>query len=110
MTIDLPWPPKELFPNAKRKAHWSRYAPKAAAYRRTCWALALEARAAGTLRAITFLPPDRIRRDDDGMIGAFKSGRDGIADALRVDDSTFRPAYHFGEPVEGGLVRVRIEQ
>lgn len=110
MILNLPWPPKELFPNAKRKAHWSKYAPKAAAYRKACWALTLEAKAKGTLRSVTFFPPDRRRRDADGMIGAFKSGQDGIADALRVDDNLFRPSYWFGDPVKGGLVRVELGQ
>jgi hypothetical protein len=42
------------------------------------------------------------------MIGAFKAGRDGVADALGCDDHTFRPAYHFAEPVKNGRVVVSI--
>ena len=38
---------------------------------------------------IDFFPPNRARRDDDNAIAAFKSGRDGIADALKVDDARF---------------------
>lgn len=60
------------------------------------------------ITSITFFPPDRRKRDDDGMIGAFKNGRDGVADALGSDDHKFRPTYCFGEPVKGGRIEVTI--
>lgn len=106
--VSLPWPPKELTPNFKRKHHWSKYRPFERSYRHTCWALTLEAKAHGRLLSVTFNPPDRRKRDDDGMIGSFKNGRDGIADALRTDDHNFRPDYRFGNPVPGGRVVVEI--
>lgn len=115
--IELPWPPKELTPNAKRRKHWSAYRGKASRYREGCyWLTVAYLRAEGlaiqpsglVIRSITFYPPDRRRRDDDGMIGAFKSGRDGVADALGVDDHKFRPNYHFAEPVKDGRVTIVI--
>lgn len=108
--IELPWPPKELTPNAKRRKHWRTYQPIAKQYRLQCMLLTISQLRNGgrTITAITFFPPDRRRRDDDGMIGAFKAGRDGVADALGCDDHKFRPAYHFAEPVEGGRVVVVI--
>jgi crossover junction endodeoxyribonuclease RusA len=36
-----------------------------------------------------FYPPDHRRRDDDGLIASMKSARDGIADALKIDDRRF---------------------
>ncbi len=57
---------------------------------------------------ITFVPPDRRHRDDDGMIGAFKHARDGIADALGVDDRRFRPQYVFADAEKPGRVVVEI--
>jgi crossover junction endodeoxyribonuclease RusA len=113
MTLELPWPPKELTPNFKRRKHWRVYRPFVERYRRECgWLTVKHLRAeglrphAGGLRivSITFYPPDRRRRDDDGMISAFKAGRDGVADALGVDDHTFRPSYNFAEPVKHGRV------
>jgi crossover junction endodeoxyribonuclease RusA len=110
--IELPWPPKQLTPNFKRRHHWSKYVNETRYYRKTCWAIAL-----GHLHAvgmdslplvITFHPPDRRRRDDDGCIGAFKAGRDGLADAFLCDDNIFRPTYRFGEPVKGGRVVVEV--
>lgn len=116
--IELPWPPKELTPNFKRRKHWSAYRLKSLKYREDCaWLVkqhllseGLAVSPAGLrLTSVTFYPPDHRKRDDDGMIGAFKAGRDGVADALGVDDHSFRPAYHFGEPVKNGKVVIGIE-
>lgn len=110
--IILPWPPKQLTPNFKRRHHWSKYVNQTRNYRRTCWALALNMLDASDMDAlaivVTFHPPDRRRRDDDGCIGAFKAGRDGLADAFLCDDHIFRPTYRFGEPVKGGQVLVEV--
>lgn len=117
--IELPWPPKELTPNFKRRKHWTVYHGKTAQYRSDCAWLAKQHLLAEGLAimpaglrivSITFYPPDRRKRDDDGMISAFKAGRDGIADALGVDDHTFRPSYNFGEPTKGGKVVVGLGQ
>jgi crossover junction endodeoxyribonuclease RusA len=68
-------------------------------YRRTCWLLALEAGlsvpdyagADGKIAVrLDFFPPDRSARDDDNAEASFKSGRDGVADAMRCDDARFR--------------------
>lgn len=113
--LELPWPPKELTPNFKRRKHWRAYRVPTQKYRADCAWLTKAARigiAAGDVpipMTITFYPPDRRRRDDDGMIGAFKAGRDGIADALGIDDSAFRPSYKIADPVKGGRVVVSIE-
>lgn len=108
VTITLPWPPKELSPNAKRRKHWRVYQPIAKQYRHDCFWLTKQTKARGIVTAITFRPPDRRRRDDDNIIGAFKAGRDGISDALGVDDHSFRPSYSFEDPVPGGAVLVKI--
>lgn len=118
-TITLPFPDKRLSPNAKRRKHWRTYQPVANAARDLGWALTLEAVPPAARQAIaasegkiamtiTFVPPDRRRRDDDGMIGAFKHARDGIAKALGVDDSRFRPNYQFAEPAKPGRVEVSL--
>jgi crossover junction endodeoxyribonuclease RusA len=107
--LELPWPPKQLTPNARRRNHWRVTQRHAKDYRAYCAALTLSAGVrSGAITAITFYPPDRRKRDDDGMIGAFKAGRDGIADALGCDDHTFRPTYKFADPVKGGKVIVEI--
>lgn len=90
--VILPFPPAELFPNWH--SHWSGKSTPAKDYRRLCWALALEAKLTapeGDKIAVRldFFPPDRRSRDDDNVPASFKAGRDGIADALKVDDARF---------------------
>lgn len=99
--IDLPagqriicdWPPIALNPN--RRVHYKRKSAIAARYHGDCRTLAL----AGKLKApadgdilvrLDFFPPSRRRQDDDNAVAAFKHGRDGIAAAMKVDDSRFR--------------------
>jgi crossover junction endodeoxyribonuclease RusA len=108
--IELPWPPKELTPNAKRRNHWRVTSAATKDYRFACFVHTKAAKAQGVILSVTFYPPDRRKRDDDGMIGAFKAGRDGVAEALGCDDHTFRPAYHFGLPVKGGKIIIIIGQ
>jgi hypothetical protein len=59
---------------------------------------------------ITFYPPDHRHRDDDNMVGSFKSYRDGIADALGVNDRRFRPRYVFADPEKPGRVEVSFSR
>lgn len=122
--LDLPWPPKQLSPNARN--HWAKKSTIAKRYRYQCWAHTVQAANAGGWNVfalkklveegatvhlfIDFYPPDRRGRDDDNIIASFKSGRDGLADGLRIDDKHFRlhPFVERDEPVKGGLVRVTI--
>lgn len=106
--IELPWPAPILFPNAKKKHHWSKVGKAAKLARSFAWVIALEAKARGRIQEVQFYPPDRRVRDDDGMIGAFKHYRDGIADATKIDDRNYRPTYTFLEPVAGGKIVVTI--
>ena len=110
--IELQWPPKELNPN-KRK-HWSVKANAAKLYRDDCNMLTIQARASvpegdGPIpMTIDFYPPDKRHRDDDNMISAFKTGRDGLADALGVNDRRFSPVYRFNDSVKGGRIVVTL--
>jgi crossover junction endodeoxyribonuclease RusA len=58
--------------------------------------------------SLTFCPPDKRRRDDDNCISSFKAGRDGIAEALGIDDSQLSLLVKMGQPVKGGAVLVEI--
>jgi len=57
---------------------------------------------------LIFTPPDHRHRDDDNMIGAFKAGRDGIADWIGVDDRNWNTNYAFRKPEKPGGVTVEI--
>lgn len=116
--IVLPWPDKRLSPNAR--LHWrSKVGPKQSAKRIAAWTTTAtpgfyETRAAlrqdesRTPIKVTFYPPDARRRDDDNMVGSFKTARDGIADAFGIDDRRFQPEYHFAAPQKPGRVVVEI--
>lgn len=110
MMIVLPWPPSILSPNAR--SHWAARAKYAKAYRRACWVLTLEAKLpvmpdGRVYLALEFVPPDRRHRDRDNMLAAMKSGLDGIADALGVNDSRFDLTIRVADEI-GGFVRVTL--
>ncbi len=120
--ISLPWAPRELSPNAR--IHWARKAPIIANYRHACaWSTKRDVSKSAINELIAavhsgsvlhlfveFFPPDKRRRDDDNLTGAFKHGRDGIASALCIDDRHFRMhPLIMEETVKAGLVRVRIK-
>ena len=113
--IVLPWPSAALSPNA-RNGHWAARKRAAEAGRREGF---VAARLAGWGKGsapdgrvhlwIDFYPPTRRMPDDDNMLARFKAYRDGIADALDVDDSRFvSHPYVKEQPRKGGEVRVRI--
>ena len=109
--IDLPWPPSILNPN--RIAHWTKKAEAKKQYRNDCFWLAKSIPqpvfADGKINiSLIFHPPDNRKRDDDNYISAFKSGRDGIADAWGIDDHRFRITTERGEVIKGGCVKVRL--
>lgn len=114
MVIEIicPWPDRRLSPNAR--VHWSQKSIATRAYRQLGFYATKEARAKvdwdGVVHAfITFYPPDKRQRDDDNLIASFKSCRDGIADALGIDDKRIRihPFVHT-EIRAGGQVVVRL--
>ncbi|WP_347270999.1 hypothetical protein [Rhizorhabdus histidinilytica] len=101
------YPPNALSPN--KVVHWSKRARAKARYRRDCFALALASKvvapAKGVIRVrLDMFPPARDRRDDDNAEASFKAGRDGIADALRVDDSRFKVERHLHRQPLGCVV------
>ena len=115
ITVRLPWPPKELSPNAR--VHWAQKAGKAKRYRQDACVLTLcQINRAGInwiesyALHLTFCPPDRRRRDLDNMLASIKPGIDGIADAIQVDDQHFSLTLKRGEPTKGGEVIAVITQ
>ena len=114
--VMLPWPPRQLSPNAR--THWRAKSPIAKRYKDACWALTLEAgMVAPAVPAnaprrcyslfLDFYPPDRRARDDDNIIASFKAGRDGFAQAIGVDDKRFICHPRVMDQI-GGYVKVRI--
>jgi crossover junction endodeoxyribonuclease RusA len=117
MLITLPWPDKGLSPNAR--LHWAPKAKLKAAARQFAMVSTADAMNYYERRkfasdeskipmTITFYPPDKRLRDDDNMVGSFKAYRDGIADALGVDDRRFKPHYFFEDAEKPGRIEVRF--
>lgn len=111
--VDLPWPSRDLHPNAR--VHWAK---KARATKKARTDAGWAAKEAGVKRmnasalsvTVTFYPPNRRAHDLDGCMASCKAFFDGIADVIGVDDSKWL----FGpprkeEPVKNGAVRVQIE-
>lgn len=109
--IILPWPPASLSGHAK--GHWRSKAAVTAKHREWARRATLAASVAvpddrSDIRLIvTFYPPNR-RGDRVNFPNRCKPLFDGIADALKVNDSRFLPSYQFADPVKGGQVVVSI--
>lgn len=87
--LTLPWPPKELSPNARQ--HWSKLAKAKKAYRAMCTYEAMSQGVRGVKAeklhiSLTFVRPTRRAYDQDNLIARMKSGLDGLATVLGVDD------------------------
>lgn len=100
--VVLPWPHKNLSPNArvhhmakatlvKKHRQWARWATPAR----------LQVEAERLSLTITFNPPDKRRRDTDNLLASVKSYFDGIADALGIDDIRFE----IEKPIHGPVVK-----
>ena len=91
LTLTLPLPHRCLSPNAR--THWGKKASltKAARHRARLTVLEeLQGRAAPafTTYSLEFFHSIRRARDDDNAAASCKAYRDGIAEALGVDDSS----------------------
>lgn len=110
----LPWPHKDLSPNAR--VHWRQKAQTTKNVRMSARLMAMGAGWSalelpeGRLHLhVTFHPPTRRLPDDDNMLARFKPYRDGIADALGIDDKRFISHPLVSTEVrKGGQVVVRI--
>lgn len=114
LEVKLPWPSRSLSPNG-RHAHFMSRSRAVRRYRDTAYVLALQARprpvpAGVELRvALQFSPPCVRSRDEDNLVASMKSGLDGVAKAMRIDDSRFRlDTPKHGAVVAGGAVTLRV--
>ena len=111
MRITLPYPDKDLSPNARK--HWGAVNRKKKDAVQTAFYIAKGAGpkfSGPVIVNITINPPDARRRDIDNAIASCKAYFDGIALAIGVDDSlwTWGLPSTFGEQVTGGRVDVEI--
>jgi crossover junction endodeoxyribonuclease RusA len=123
ITFDLPWPDRNLSPNARIDYH--KKAKHAAAARseghylaleklqamglqttQDGWTIQVEALTKTALQATVVLyPPDRAHRDDDNCLAMLKPYRDGIFEAMALDDHAIRETtIKWGDPIRNGRV------
>lgn len=111
MKLILPWPPTGLSPNARN--HWAKTAKLKKQYREACSWQAIQ-QGAKQLNAeslhltLTFYPPTRRQYDLDNALARMKSGLDGLADVLKVDDKHWSLTIKKGETI-GGYVEAVIQ-
>ena len=111
MIVILPWPHAGLSPNAR--VHRMKLVSLKRKYRSQCaWECQIQ-----NLRkidaeylhiTITFHPPDKRRRDLDNMLASIKSGLDGVADIVGVDDSKWTLTIVRGLPVRSGQINIQF--
>lgn len=112
LSVTFPWPDYAMSPNGR--GHRGKRARITAAYRRQCaeiaWGIAQIAMERPLrLARITCYPPSN-RWDDDNAKASTKSARDGLADALGVNDRDFRPDYQIGPVVKGGAITAFFQE
>lgn len=110
--LTLPWPPKELSPNAR--LHWAKLAKVKKAYREACAWTAMEQglRKVATRKlhlSLVFYPPTRRAYDLDNALARMKAGLDGLADVMQLDDKHWGLSIAKSEEI-GGFVKVKIEE
>ncbi len=95
MILCLPFPDMSLSPNRKNGKHWtttkkakdSRFT---CAYYATLEAMARELKPANiSALEISFIEPDKRKRDLDNMLSSIKQDIDGICKAIGIDDKCF---------------------
>ena len=118
LTFEVPLPPKELSPNGR--THFMVKAKRTREYRNTVAYAAIDARNRSNPKAwhlldkaridVTFVVPDKRRRDKTNMAASFKAGLDGIVDAAVVRDDNYDcidDQYHIR--YEKGVSKVVVE-
>ena len=112
MKITLPWPARQLSPNAR--LHWAKrnmHRKSARDYAALTAKIALcgkKLQFTSAFVAIEFSPPDRRRRDIDNMLSSLKPALDGVAEAIGIDDSKWSISIKRADDF-AGEVRLHIE-
>ena len=113
LRVELPWPPRELNPNAH--VHWTRSAEAKQTAKAQGCCLTMNTEHTGIAPEMeatyTFHPPDKRKRDIDNFLASMKHYQDGVCAALGIDDSRIkRTVIEWGAVVKGGKVVLRLEE
>lgn len=94
--VQLPWPPKELSPNSRKRHRYTKDFRNQ--FKMDCFLLTKAEQFKAYHLDITFHPPNARKRDLDNMLASIKYGLDGMAEAMNIDDSEFSFTIRKGEP------------
>lgn len=115
MIVKLPFPSPALFPNRRNGTHWSKTAAERTFQHEAGYYATMQAKGSysppdGPIAlSLLFLTPDKRKRDADNMLAASKALLDGMAYALGVDDSRFKPILVDWQPgPKGGALLVAV--
>lgn len=112
--IELPWPDGALSPNGRAhymKKHSAAKSAKTDAFWMTRQAIPTRFKHDGSRLKLTITahPKTARRPDDDNTAGSCKAYRDGIAQALGIDDSLFdQQPIQWGEPIKAGRITIEV--
>jgi len=115
--VVLGWPPSDLSPN--KRLHWAKLATAKKQYRETCNKISkqqlkkykYDKLPERLVLEMTFIPPDKRNYDRDNLVARMKSGIDGLADALKINDKRFNTVIStMDTDMLGGFVKIRILQ
>ena len=117
MIVELPFPPKELFPNRMHGHAWAKLYKLKGGCRETGFYLTKQEKRGWSWKGgniklkLMFVMPDKRNRDIDNCLAASKSLLDGMADALQVNDKFFRPIeINWTDGQKPGKLIVEIQQ
>jgi len=110
--VKLVWPSAKLSPNVKQ--HWAVKAAAVKKYRRECF-IETKFQVPNVIKPegrltleVEFYPPQRRAYDRDNLLARMKSGIDGMADALGINDKEFATVVVKVADQLGSFVMVRI--
>ena len=116
LTLEMPWPSIALSPNGR--AHWAAKAKATKSTKTYAWTMAKSlmgplgiapgAWVGPVSVQITFHPSVDRARDLDNMQASQKAALDGIASALGINDTHFRPASFIGEKRKPACVSITL--
>lgn len=95
MRVALPWPARDLWTNAKKRAHWRTVAARTAEARLEAMVTARQLRKVWPRETVpqsihlAFTAPTARRYDIANALEACKPYIDGLCDAMGIDDSVF---------------------
>lgn len=114
MKILFPFPSSKLSPNNHTDRRWltkDRQFARRIGYLITKDAKLVFGKDAKLQMYILICPPDNRKRDDDNILSAFKSYRDGIFQALEMDDRCVRRTIlEWGDVMKDGGLYVEFSE